>query len=681
MMQLVDRTSLFLVSELATSAGRSLVLAGVAAAGLAIFRGRATSLRLFTWTAVLYASLALPLLGWMLPPLQVSAPQFLQHRISQTALGEVGHGQSVSRVAGRLAKRSSEAKLSVSYPAPLVTNEPSNSEMQGVVDESPSFAWAALPWNVIAAWIYLAVTLFFLARLVAGIVMSCRLVRRSQAITESFALSKLTSGTRQIPPRLAMSECISVPVTVGVVRPTILLPSDWRDWDAEKLDAVLAHELSHVVRHDALTQHISLVYRTLFWFNPLAWWMNRHLSALAEQASDEAALSSGADQNRYARTLLGFFEVLQTAPRRIHWQGVSIARPGQAEQRLERILAWKGTVTMNLKKSLAVAIVVLAIPVVYLAASVHPASAVLPASNAAMSQAAPPAAPPAPPVGGISAVAPVGGIPSGTPVAPIAPAAPMAPKGPTAVLAPAAPISNGFGRGHSSGTGSGRGFSYAYGFDDEERFVIASGKSDSYTMSGSTQDVRHVEKLKKQIPGDFIWFQRDEQSYIIRDQATVDRARGFWAPQEELGKKQEELGRQQEALGKKQEELGAKMEQVRVNVPDMTAALDKLKAKMQKLGPSATMEQIGDLQSEIGELQSKIGEIQSHAGEEQSKLGEQQGELGEKQGKLGEQQGELGRQQAELAEKATRQMKELLDEAIKNGTAKPEEQTAKTPTL
>jgi bla regulator protein BlaR1 len=680
MMQFIDRASLFLVSELATSAARSLVLAGVAAAGLAAFRAKATSLRLFTWTAVLYASLALPLLGWMLPPLQVSAPQFLEHRISRTALGQVGDGQSISRASGRLAK-SNEAELSVSYRAPRVTSEPSNSEMQGVVDERPSFAWVALPWNVIAAWIYVAVALFFLARFAAGIILSRRLLRRSQAITESFALTRLTSGTRHIAPRLATSECISVPVTVGVFRPTILLPSDWREWDGEKLDAVLAHEFSHVVRRDALTQHISLLYRTLFWFHPLAWWMNRHLSALAEQASDEAALSSGADQSHYAQTLLGFFEVLQTAPRRIHWQGVSIARPGQAEQRLERILAWKGTVTMNLKKSLAVAILVLAIPVVYLVASVHPASAVLGASNAAMAQAASPAVAPAPPVGGISAVAPVGGISSATPVAPSAPVAPMAPKGPTAVLAPAAPASNGFGHGHSSGMGSGKGFSYAYGFDDEERFVIVSGKSDSFTMSGSTQDVRHVEKLKKQIPGDFIWFQRDEKSYIIRDQATVDRARGFWAPQEELGKKQEELGKQQEALGKQQEELGAKMEQVRVNVPDMTAALDKLKAKLQKLGPSATMEQIGDLQSEIGELQSKIGEIQSHAGEEQSKLGELQGELGEKQGKLGEQQGKLGEQQAELAEKATRQMKELLDEAIKNGTAKPEEEIAKSPTL
>ena len=123
------------------------------------------------------------------------------------------------------------------------------------------------------------------------------------------------------------------------------------------------------------------------------------------------------------------------------------------------------------------------------------------------------------------------------------------------------------------------------------------------------------------------------------------------------------------------------MEQVRVNVPDMTAELDRLRAKLQKLGPSATMEQIGDLQSEIGELQSKLGDIQSQAGEQQGKLGEQQGALGEKQGKLGEQQGELGRQQAELAEKATRQMKELLDEAVKNGRAKPEEEIVKNPTL
>lgn len=215
-------------------------------------------------------------------------------------------------------------------------------------------------------------------------------------------------------------------------------------------------------------------------------------------------------------------------------------------------------------------------------------------------------------------------------------------------------------------------FSYRYGSDDEQRFVIVSGKTDALTMSGSGEDARHAEKLKQRIPGDFIWFQRDERSYIIRDQATVDRARQFWAPQEELGRKQEALGKQQEALGKQQQELGTRMQAVRVKVPDLTAELDKLKAELKQLGPDATTAQIARVQSEIGHLQSRIGEIQSHAGDEQGKLGEEMGALGEKQGELGRQQGELGRQQGELAEKASRDMKELLDDAIKKGVAQPE---------
>jgi ribosomal protein L22 len=55
--------------------------------------------------------------------------------------------------------------------------------------------------------------------------------------------------------------------------------------------------------------------------------------------------------------------------------------------------------------------------------------------------------------------------------------------------------------------------------------------------------------------------------------------------------------------------------------------------------------------------------------------------LGEQQSKLGEQQGELGRQQGEIAEKASHEMKQLLDDAIKNGTAKPERDIEETGTL
>ena len=57
------------------------------------------------------------------------------------------------------------------------------------------------------------------------------------------------------------------------------------------------------------------------------------------------------------------------------------------------------------------------------------------------------------------------------------------------------------------------------------------------------------------------------------------------------------------------------------------------------------------------------------------KLGDEMGALGAQQGKLGEQQGELGRQQGELAQQASREMKKIFDEALKNGTAQPEPQS------
>jgi len=458
-----------------------------------------------------------------------------------------------------------------------------------------------------------------------------------------------------------------VPVTMGALRSTILLPPAWSEWDEAKLDAVLAHELSHVARRDAFTQRLSLLHRAIFWFSPLAWWLDRHLADLAEEASDEAALSSGADRNQYARTLLGFFETVQAAPGRVWWQGVSMGKAGQAEERVERILAWKGAVTMGLKKSLAVAIVALAIPAIYLAASVRPVAHNQESQRPELAHDQAPSAPG-------TAVAP-----SASPndsVLPPSEAAPAAMNAAPAAVQPTLPSPAAQANQSSSSSSSGgTGYSYAYGYDDEQRFVIVTGKTDSLTMSGSTDDAHHVEKLRKRISGDFIWFQRDEKSYIIRDQATIDRARKLWAPQEELGKRQEELGKQQEALGKQQEALGSRMEQVRVNVPDLTAELEKLKAEMKQLSSGATVEQVGRLQSEIGQIQSQIGELQSKAGEEQSKLGEQQGALGEKQGELGRQQGELGRQQGELAREATHRMKELLDEAIKNGTAQPEAET------
>ena len=679
----------FLLS-LGTAALRSIVLAFIAALVLCLFRIKNPSARLFVWSTVLCGALAIPFLGRALPIVSMPIPWALY----------AGRNTPARRVLPPTREASSQEKfIRHDLQDEELRRNTSASTVLVPVDNSIKRRDASpvLSLRGLAILLYFTVALTLLVRFGIGLALTHRLMSRALEIRDSHVRSKLLARTRDITvPRVCESDAVSVPVTVGLIRTMIVLPPTWRNWDDEKLDAVVAHEISHVTRHDALIQCAALFHRAVFWFSPLAWWLKRHIVELAEQASDEAALSAGADRNNYARTLLGFFETLHATPQRVWWQGVSMAQTGQAERRLEKILKWRGASSMDLKKTAVTVIIALAIPVICLTAVVHPTAASSPIH--ASQQPAPPApasaVPPEPaapniiapaptpgvpgvgPIGGVPGVGPIGGVPGVGPIGDVpgvgptggvpAPAAPVASIGavPPMPARPAIPVKK---HGHS--------YWYSYGSDDEQRFVIVTGNSDSFTMSGSSEDARHVEKLRKEIPGDFIWFQRDEKSYIIRDQSTIDRARKLWAPQEELGKKQEELGKQQEELGKRQEELGAKMERVQVKVPDMTEKLDKLREEMRSLNSGATQEQIGKLQSEIGELQSQLGEVQSHAGEEQGKLGEQMGALGEQQGKLGEKQGELGRQQGELAEKATKEMKNLLDEAIKNGTAKPESET------
>lgn len=653
--------------HLAYSGLRAIALAGFAGIVLAAFRVKATPARLFAWKAVLCAALAMPLLGWLLPPLHIPAPRFFQRQLLLPAIVK-------TRVS--IVGRTPHPEPRAQHPAEDVSHTPLPAGSLAPAESAlpqPSL-WSTIQWRDAASLGYFAVTMILLARFVVGVVFTRRLFRTGFDLHEPRITQRLVSGSRahalNFAPLARESELISVPVTMGVMRPTILLPTSWRDWDDARLEAVLAHEISHVARRDALAQQLSLVHRAIFWFSPLAWWLDRHLANLAEQASDEAALACGTDRNDYARTLLGFFEALHAAPGRVWWQGVAMAKAGQAERRLERILTWKGTVAMGLRKSIALAMIAVAIPVVYLAASARPGLQNAHARENLQTQTpAVPAQPPAPesaPVTPPQSAGPAAGVVSSVGSGPTA-AVPA-----TSPAEPAEPSASASAEQREAAASSGRAYSYAYGYDDEQRFVIVSGKSDSFTMSGSSDDARHVERLKKQIPGDFIWFEQDGMSYIIRDQGTIDRARGFWLPQQELGKKQEELGRQQEALGKQQAELGAKMEKVRVNVPEMTAEMDKLRAELKALGSGATAEQISHLQAELGELQARLGESQSRAGVQQSKLGDEMGTLGARQGELGAKQGELGRQQAELAHKAVQQMKELLDQAVKNGTAKPE---------
>jgi beta-lactamase regulating signal transducer with metallopeptidase domain len=744
----LDASSGFL-GHLVDPAIRSLALACIASGALALCRAKNVSLRLGVWRMILIVALTMPFLALLMPPLPVSVPiaqRFVDLRSAATV------ESSVKPAGGTPAK----APTTTAYaPIPVFNYSVAPSRNYSrPIPASPARARLRMPISriAVAGGIYATVAIFFLVRLILGITFGSRLDRNSHAIDDPQTLARLHYFARaarlRSTPRLAESELLSVPVTFGIRHPSILLPATWREWEPAELDAVLAHEISHVARRDALTERLSLLHRAIFWFSPLSWWLDRRLAELAEEASDDAALAAGADRTRYAETVLGFFAALEAAPGRVWWQGVAMASAGQAEKRLDRILEWKGSVAMQLKKPVVVIAAFLAIPVVCVTAgfrptiesihssppqSVQPPAPAVPAPPASAPQPSAMPEPPAPPTQA-TAPAPVSGadpipmasvsvvpmmevdphvvippmahivsiddvstlhftvkpdvhVATNVVVTPLASVAPHVSVRPVislprlAVIVPQAQQSAQSGHSNTLITGED---------DDGQQFVISAGNS-SVVVSGngfsmnSDGESNFVNSLRHNLSGDFIWFIRDGKAYVIRDPVTIKRAMEFFAPAQELGRKQEELGKQQEALGeqqealgKQQEALGEQMEKVHVKIPDMTAQLQKLEAELKKMSDGGTQEDLGRIQEKIGEIQDRIGELQSQAGDQQSQLGEkqgalgeQQGKLGEQQGKLGEQQGELGRQQEEASRKAAQQMKQLLDEAVAHGLAKP----------
>ena len=685
----VTHTSTRFLIVLADAAARSLLLGCFVAASLAAFRVRAVLTKLLAWRGVLFAALAMPLLIASFPAVSLIVP--VPNFEPMVAVSKPAVPQIVAAA-----------------PAPSAAPVALAAATRGVDPQSPKSEATATPatapaarlrlgiaWPFLAAAAYLAIALAFLVRLAIGIRLGARLQDAATPVRDLAALEDLSAASRaaglRAIPRVAESPTLSVPLMLGVREPVILLPSSWRQWDPEEFAAVLAHEISHVARRDALLQRLVLIHRAIFWFSPLAWWLERHLAQLSEHASDEAALAGGVDRTRYAETLLGFFAELEAAPERVWWQGVSMAKAGQAERRVERILTWSSAISNKFTKAFAVGLAVCALPVVALTASLHasfspqqdqqmPAPALLP-PPAPPAQLAPPdeptataepaplpspAAVPLPPMpNDPSTAAPAAAVPSVAPPPPPQQAEPAPPVAQVPAAPPAPPTPEA-----GWGNWNWRNNYWPWG----SRFVIVTPGSEPWTMSGSEEDMQHAKSLSAKTPGEFIWFERDEKSYIIRDGATIDRAKKLWAQQNDVSRQQEELQKKEEALGKQmREQVQQKMADVRVKVPDLTAQLQKLQDELKNLSASgATMQQLGDLQREVGELQQALGETGWETRKQWSEVGRQAGDLGRQMGEIGRQIGELARQQVEKSREAAEQMQHLLDDAIVNGMAKPE---------
>jgi TonB family protein len=138
------------------------------------------------------------------------------------------------------------------------------------------------------------------------------------------------------PVRLLLGGDMS-PMTWGVFRHTILLPSTGAEWPDERRRMVLAHELAHVKRNDGLIQTVVQVACSVYWFNPLVWYAAHRVRVERELACDDQVLGIGTTAEDYAEHLIQIVRGLR-GRRALSLAAVSMAQPSQLETRLVSLL-------------------------------------------------------------------------------------------------------------------------------------------------------------------------------------------------------------------------------------------------------------------------------------------------------------------------------------------------------
>lgn len=544
---------------------RSSILIAGGALLLRALRVKDAEIRLACWTALLCGSLAIPALTLVLPRLSIP-------------------------MAANAALQPAAVPLS-SPPA---------------VEAAPTAASGQSPrrpigfdWVTAGLAIYVLVAGALLLRLAVGLAKTRRLLRAS------LATGRETDGIE-----IRESKRLAAPAALGIVRPAIVLPAGWREWDGGKLDAVLAHERSHIRRRDPAVQLLSAIHRALVWHSPLSWLLDRRIVRLAEEASDDAAVAATRDRASYAEVLLGF---LQHGVRREGWQGVAMARYGKPEERIHRILDGAG-LSRGVSRWSAAAILAVASPLAYLAAAANPQAAPEPAAPALAAK----------------------------PVATAAPQKPAAPAQATpAQAAPATPI---------------------------RRYMIFD--NDSTSGSWDSADPMDDAALRSKFGRHFAWFRRNGQEYVITDAGVLGELRAAMAPQQQVNRMQSAVNSQQSVVNAHQ----ANVNQAQSGVNAMQAVVNRRQDLINKLqAAKGDAELIQRLEEALAELRSEKdkGVGQDAVNRKQSEVNAMQQQVNAEQAKVNEQQHRVNDEQQRVSAEFSRRIQEIFQSALERGLAQP----------
>lgn len=268
---------------------KSLIVAAATLLLLRLTRSRSAAERSTIAHLGLFALVALPLASLALPSLSLPLPDSLARAVESEATPPV----TATASAPYAAQKTGPALPAADMQAQVTSDAPS------------AFGTAAI---ALARHAYLLPTIALLLLTIAALFRLVGLRARAEVLVEPEWLAALARAQRRMGFKsgtaLLRSEELASPISWGLMRPTILL-SDAAARAPEQAEAIIAHELAHVVQLDWAKLMLARVATAAFWFNPLAWVLAREAHQLREEAADDAVLAANIDGPDYAELLIG----------------------------------------------------------------------------------------------------------------------------------------------------------------------------------------------------------------------------------------------------------------------------------------------------------------------------------------------------------------------------------------
>lgn len=179
---------------------------------------------------------------------------------------------------------------------------------------------------------------------------------------EVAALRRLerAEGVRQ-KVEMRLSRTLWQPGVFGIARPVLIWPERISErLDDAQLEAILAHEVWHVRRHDNLAAVLHMVVEAIFWFHPVVWWLGGRLIEERERACDEQVLVVGGAPKAYAEGILKVCEFCVEAPLAC----MSGVLGSDLKKRIGRIMSGHAAVKLDFSRKLLLGVAGVAVTAV-----------------------------------------------------------------------------------------------------------------------------------------------------------------------------------------------------------------------------------------------------------------------------------------------------------------------------